>query len=70
MFVECLAMERWQIEGDRISSSLRFAEKVVSGEVIFRESDKFGIGNPTFVRENLRMYIVAKMLNTDFIEPR
>jgi hypothetical protein len=37
--------------------------------VIFGECDEFGIRYSTFVREDLGMYIVAKMLNTNFIEP-
>lgn len=70
MLVQRLPLQRRQVECDGIRGILRFAQKIVPGQMVSGQCDKFRIGNAALVREDLSVYMVAQLLYAYLIESR
>lgn len=62
MFVERGARKGWEIEGDRWRFFLILAPELMSAQMILAQIDQWLWGRGGRARENLRMYVTAKLL--------
>lgn len=49
---------------------MRLSEEVMSSQMVLGQSNEFWVWNTAFAGEDLRMYIITELLDTNFVEPR
>jgi hypothetical protein len=67
MFVQSLALEFWQVEGNGRSSILCLSEEFMSGEMVFGKLNEFWRWLRRAIFEDLAVDMVTQLLNINLI---